>query len=169
MCKLFADHRKLYGITDDGANKIQMELHSIEEWSRTSQLPFNASKCKVLHFGNHNHGQDYTLDNQQLKSSDTEKDLGIIIDTNLKFHIQTAAAVKKANQVLGILKKTYCTRDAQTIACLYKAMVRPHLEYGNTIWGPFYKGDIKLVESVQRRATKIIPELRDKPYEERRG
>ena len=75
--------------------------------------------------------------------------------------------MKKANQVLGILKKTYYTRDAKTIACLYKAMVRPHLEYGNTIWGPFYKGDIKLVESVQRRATKIIPELRDKPYEER--
>ena len=46
-------------------------------------------------------------------------------------------------------------------------MVRPHLEYGNTIWGPFYKGDIKMVETVQRRATKIIPELRDKPYKVR--
>ena len=46
-------------------------------------------------------------------------------------------------------------------------MVRPHLEYGNAIWGPFYQGDIKMVEAVQHRATKLIPHLRDKPYEER--
>ena len=46
-------------------------------------------------------------------------------------------------------------------------MFRPHLEYGNTIWGPFYQGDKKLVEAVQRRATKLIPGLKEKTYEER--
>ena len=39
LCKLFADDCKLYGLIDDGANKIQMDLHSLEEWSRTWQLP----------------------------------------------------------------------------------------------------------------------------------
>ena len=46
-------------------------------------------------------------------------------------------------------------------------MVRPHLEYGNAIWGPFYQSDIATIESVQRRATKLIPELRDLSYKER--
>lgn len=46
-------------------------------------------------------------------------------------------------------------------------MVLPHLEYGNAIWGPCYIGDLKLVEGVQRRATKLIPRLYDKPYEDR--
>ena len=50
---------------------------------------------------------------------------------------------------------------------LYKSMVRPHLEYGNAIWGPFYKTDIDMVESVQKRATKLIDTLKDKPYEDR--
>ena len=45
-------------------------------------------------------------------------------------------------------------------------MVRPHLEYGNAVWGPFYKKDKKDVEAVQRRATKLVPELKDKPYTE---
>ena len=45
-------------------------------------------------------------------------------------------------------------------------MVRLHLVYGNTIWGPYYQGDIKAVESVQRRATKLITVLKDKSYEE---
>ena len=44
-------------------------------------------------------------------------------------------------------------------------MVRPHLEYGNAIWGPFFIGDAKMVEAVQRRATKLIPELKNQPYE----
>ena len=38
-------------------------------------------------------------------------------------------------------------------------MVRPHLEYANSIWGPFYKGDMKKVEGIQHRATKLVPEL----------
>ena len=46
-------------------------------------------------------------------------------------------------------------------------MVRPHLEYGNVIWGPFYQMDKKAVESVQRRATKLIPEIKDMPYTQR--
>ena len=102
-----------------------------------------------------------------LEISDNEKDLGVIIDDKLKFHIHTATATKKANQILGIIKKSFRTRDAKTIDMLYKSMVRPHLEYGNVIWGPDYKTDIKKLEAVQRRATKLITSLKDKPYGER--
>ena len=50
---------------------------------------------------------------------------------------------------------------------LYKSLVRPHLEYGNLIWRPFNIKDIKLVESVQRRATKLVPNLKDLSYPQR--
>ena len=46
-------------------------------------------------------------------------------------------------------------------------MVRPHLEYGSAIWGPYYQADIKTVEAVQHRVTKLIPTLKDKAYEGR--
>ena len=46
-------------------------------------------------------------------------------------------------------------------------MVRPHLEYGNAIWGPFSQGDKKSVESVQRKATKLIDGFNVKSYEDR--
>ena len=129
---------------------------------------FNATKCKVLHFGTHNANYSYRLNNQTLDSTKNEKDLGVIIDNELKYHVHAAAsATKKANQVLGIIKKSYYTRDAKTMSTLYKSMVRPHLEYGNAIWGPFYKKDIDMFKSVQKRVTKLIDTLKDKPYEER--
>ena len=45
-------------------------------------------------------------------------------------------------------------------------MVRPHIEYGNAIWGPNYLEDIKMLEKVQRRATKIVIAIKELPYEE---
>ena len=167
FCKLFADDCKLFGKVMEDDNRVQADLSNLEEWSRIWQLPFNAKKCKAMHFGHSNPRRSYSLNNQKLESISSEKDLGVMVDDKLKFHVHAAYATKKANQMLGVIKKTYVTRDANTISTLYKSMVRPHMEYGNAIWGPCYIGDLKLVEGVQRRATKLIPHLYEKPYEER--
>ena len=50
---------------------------------------------------------------------------------------------------------------------MYKAIVIPHLEYCIQAWRPYRKKDIDTLDRIQRRATKIIPELRDLSYEER--
>ena len=168
LCKLFADDCKLYGdVKAQEENTVQLDLYNFENWSNSWQQPFNAKKCKAMHFGTSNPRFSYQLNGHTLEEIDSEKDLGVMIDDKLKFHKQTAAATKKANQILGVVKRSYKTRDRQTIATLYKSMVRPHLEYGNVIWGPFYAQDKKDVESVQRRATKLIPELKDMDYLDR--
>ena len=110
LCKLFADDCKLYRtVTSSGSIDLQQDLHNLEVWSDTWQLPFNATKCKVLHFGNHNPQQSYVLNNHTLESTRNEKDLGVIIDGELKYHVHTSHATKKANQVLGLIKKSYHT------------------------------------------------------------
>ena len=107
------------------------------------------------------------MDGKFLDDIDEEKDLGMLIDKDLKFHRQTASAVKKANSALGIVKKTFANLDDKNFPLLYKSLVRPHLEYGNVIWGPFYKGDEEQVERVQRRATKAVAGLNKQPYGDR--
>ena len=47
-----------------------------------------------------------------------------------------------------------------TFRCLFKAMVRPHLEFAQTVWSPYKKKDIRVVENVLRRASKLVPGLK---------
>ena len=166
VCKLFADDCKLYGAKLLNG-KMKSDLEQLEQWSYKWQLPFNTKKCKTMHFGNTNSKQSYSLNGHILETSSQEKDLGVIVDVDLKFHVHTASVIKKANQLLGVIKRSYKSRDPLTILLLYKSMIRTHLEYGNTIWGPHYQTDIVKVERVQRRVTKLISVMKDIPYQER--
>ena len=109
----------------------------------------------------------YEMNNQALEQVTEEKDLGVVIDNKLNFHKHAAAAVKKGNSILGMIKKSFIAFDMKIVPLLYQSLVRPHLEYGNVVWGPFYKKDIQLIEKVQRRASKLIPNIRNLTYEER--
>ena len=85
--------------------------------------------------------------------------------SNLKNKL--AMLCKKQNGVLASIRRTLKYINKDSFPGLYKSLVRPHLEYCNSIWSPYMVKDIKLIESVQRRATKIVPTLSLLPYEER--
>jgi len=50
---------------------------------------------------------------------------------------------------------------------LFVTIVRPTLEYSNSVWGPSFILDHRKLEKVQRRATRLIPTIADMPYSER--
>jgi len=57
--------------------------------------------------------------------------------------------------------------DKNTFIMLYKALVRPHLEYANCVWSPYKKGDVEIIEKVQKRATKLVISLKKLAYKDR--
>ena len=99
----------------------------------------------------------------------SEKDLGlgVTIDQQRKFSDHIQNAVKKANRVLGCLVRTFRHLNKDTFLLLYKAMVRPHLEYASCIWCPHLIKDRDLIEQVQRRATRLVSETKGLPYNSR--
>ena len=96
-----------------------------------------------------------------------EKDLGVVFDKDLKFTSHVNQIVMKANRVLGIIKRTFASRDANTIRLLYVTLVRPILDYASTVWNPHLMKNIHKLEAVQRRATKLIPSFYNLTYSER--
>ena len=73
----------------------------------------------------------------------------------------------KANKILGMLSRTFEYRDLELIKSLYTTFVRPHLEFAVAVWSPYLKGDIDVLERVQRRATKLVPSLKKLDYKKR--
>ena len=102
-----------------------------------------------------------------LLSTELEKDLGVNMDPSLKFSKHTEIKVNKANRILGLIRRSYEFLDGESLKRLYMALVRPHLDYCNSVCFPRLIKDKKLLEGVQRRATKLIPDLSNLPYEER--
>ena len=88
----------------------------------------------------------------------------MFVDNQLKFHHHTGATIAKANRVLAIINKSFACLDITMFLMLYKALVRPILEYAN---GPFFVTDHIAIEKVQKRATKMVSTIKSLPYNER--
>ena len=170
-CKIskFADDTKIANrvISLSQQQELQNDLNTLGEWAVNSQMFFNVDKCKVLHIGNRNVQANYTMNGKQLAKVEQEKDLGVVISSDLKPSKQCSEVVKTANKLIGFIGRSFEFRTEEIILNLYNALVRPHLEYCVQCWSPYYKKDIAKLEGVQRRMTKLIPRLRNKPYEER--
>ena len=165
-CMLFADDAKLYRTiqTKGDASSLQEDIDSLVRWSLNWQLPFNAENCKIMRIGNDKNPQTYYMNEQPLDYVKEEKDLGVVVDNRLKLHKLAASAVKQANKVLGLIKHSFTALDHTALPLLYTSMVCPHLEYGNIIWGPHFKEDIKAVERVKKSDSDDIKDKRSSIY-----
>ena len=135
---------------------------------------FNFSKCKKMTISKSNRQCKMfpfefsmcSADGNQrnpIEESDLEKDLGVYINSNLKFDSHVKMAAKKANSVLGMLKRAFRCWNEKTFKILYTTFVRPHLGTRRLLGK---KGHIVL-EKIQQRATKIVPSLKNLCYAER--
>ena len=167
--KLFADDAKLYRALRDSSDvlALQNDLNKLEAWSQKWLLKFNETKCSTIHFGHTNPLVNYTMNGKDLTVSNEEKDLGVYVSDNFKFSNHIAKIAAKANSIVGRVKRTFTFMDKEMFNCIYKTIIRPHLEYAVQSWSPHLKKDIRLLEQVQRRATAIVPELMDLQYEDR--
>ena len=165
----FADDSKLGGAAYQISlcENRQLNLNNMFDLGIENEMEFNIKKCKVIHVGSANVKYQYKMNGENLESVDSHKDLGVIINNNLKVDSQCKEAYKKANMQLGFIARNFHFKSKDVIIPAYKSIVRPHLEYAIQAWTPYYEKDIDLLERIQHRATKLIPNLRNKSYPER--
>ena len=74
---------------------------------------------------------------------------------------------RRQMEFLSIIARGMEFKNSEIMFQLYKVLVRPHLEYCVQFWSPYLRKVILALEGVQRRFTRLIPELRGLAYEER--
>jgi len=131
MVYKFADDTKVLAQVHSDAEptKLQEDLGKLTEWAKKWQMSFNTKKCKVMHVGRTNQKFTHVMDGQTLDTVDSEKDLGVMISSDLKSSNQCIQACSKANKMLGMIKRTISYKKPKIMVRLYKTLVRQHLEY----------------------------------------
>ena len=173
LVKLFADDTKLFArirsLSD--CQKLQTDLSALQSWlgPKSGCCSSIISKCKA---GCNPPAMTYSLEASDgstvvLEESKCERDLGVMVDNKLKFGQQVDAVVLKANYQLGLIKRSFTYLDEKTLVLLYTSLVRPLLEYANVTWPVSFKKDIDKLERVQRRATSLLPHIRQLHYQDR--
>ena len=97
-CNLYADDVKLYSSVtcSEDSTHLQHALNAIISWSEEWQLKINMSKCNILHVGSTNKKYCYYFKDIAITSLNCVKDLGIDMDSNLKFDHHINHVVSKA-------------------------------------------------------------------------
>ena len=177
---MFADDTKLFARTDTSKDKkkLQEDLDCVCKWSSLWLLKFHPDKCKVLSLGYKldetpptfnmvTNSEDGSANQVKLEATTCEKDIGVHVDDNLSFKDHIYTKIKKANAVMGIIRRTFDYLDQNMFLQLFKSLVRPLIETSVAVWAPYKKTDIAELERVQRRATKQVPGLKHLEYSER--
>ena len=139
----FADDLKLSG-TD--SSKIQESLNIIEKWSNNWQLKIQPAKSEHIIFStprSNSTKNTYFLDNQIIKESDTVRDLGILINNDLKWATQISKIYIKSLHLVHNIIKSFKTKNPHVYVQLFKSYVRPLTEYNNNIWSSHLVSDVK--------------------------
>jgi len=158
--RLFADDCILYRQIKSPNDQqiLQKDLDTLASWEKKWGMDFHPQKCSVLRAsrGRSPLKAKYTLKGITLMEEHSTKYLGVQLQSNISWKDHINIKTKKANNMLGFLRRNLKNSNSDTKTKAYISMVRPHLEYCCTVWSPHHQNQIKQVEMVQRRAARFV-------------
>ena len=137
---------------------LESDLAKIEEWGKQWLVTFNASKTSQLIISRRKK-QDHPVVHFQgttLSSSSSMKLLGISFDGKLSLDMHIHNKVRTASRMMGVLYRLRSTLPLSSMLQLYKALIRPHLEYCSNLIDSATKKSLQLIDNLQVRAMKIL-------------
>ena len=173
-CKLYADDIKLYSSYNVNVPQydLMIAISRLHNWSVTWQLQIAIDKCFVCTVSNVYHNPEcstrvYGIRDQTFASVDCVRDLGVMVDSKLKFDKHIAELTHKAMSRANLILKSFHSRDRTLLTTAFCTYVRPLLEYCSPVWSPHTQCLINKIEKVQRHFTKRIAGLWSMSYDKR--
>ena len=137
---LFADDTKCCRSIsrNPDSSLLQKDLSALCTWSSNWNLTFNDSKCTLLSIRGKNFSTTsatYVIDDKPVKSVNFQKDLGIVLTSDLSWNEHYSHISAKAYKSLGLIKRIFGNNKQVSVRkCLYLTLVRSQLGYSSVIW-----------------------------------
>ena len=139
---------------------LQADINALIQWSIKNKMKFHPNKCKVLRCTLKKRNISlftYEMSNTVLQLSNCEKDLGVIVTTDLKWNKHHSTLLSKASQKLGLLRRSCSfSKNLAHRRTLYLAIVRAQFEHCSQIWRPINLTSTGKFEALQKRGIKWI-------------
>ena len=145
--KLFADGISLFSVVHDtqtSANDLNKDLKIINNWAFQWKMNFNPDPTKQAHeviFSRKTkeiYHPPLVFNNTNVSQSSSQKHLGVILDSKLIFDEHLKMVSLKISKTLGLLRKLHNLLPRSALITIYKAFVRPYLDYGNILYDQAY-------------------------------
>ena len=155
--RLFADDCLLYREINCPQDHValQEDLKKLETWANDWGMKFNPKKCYILSI-QQTTDFIYSLCNTPLQYVKSSPYLGIHLSNDMKWSTHISYVSKRANSILGFLRRNLRSCPPSCKKNAYLSLVRPVLEYGSMIWNPYLKQNINKLEKTQRMAARFI-------------
>lgn len=152
---MFADDLKMYRIISSVVDCIalQQDIDTVDSWCVSNGMLLNAGKCKIISFRRSRPliSFEYTIDGDEIERVESIKDLGVIMDSKLKFNEHISLTTAKGFSLLGFVRRNAADfDDVYALKTLYSCFVRSVLEYAVPVWAPYHETQIQRLERVQR-------------------
>ena len=165
---MYADDTKIWREIncEEDHHVLQRDIDSVMDWALQNCMKFHPSKCKALMVSKAKMPfldilpfvqYYYSLGTELIDYCETEKDLGIHINGTLNFSHHSDTLYSKANQRLGLMKRTcHFIKNSNRKRALFLTMVRSLFEHCPYVWKPSSMTSISKLENIQKRGLKWI-------------
>ena len=142
-------------------SQLNRQLGLVEQWGELWQVNFAPEKTQAMVISrspgaSHAVSGQLHFGGQNLPLQDHIKILGVSVDRSLRFDHHTAAVARQTSLRVSALRRMAAVLDPHGILTLYKAQIRPCMEYGVLSWMSSATTHIQRLDAVQRRALRLV-------------
>ena len=168
---LFADDTKLiHAVSSFQDHSLQSDIDSLMQWCATWKLTPNLSKSSCTRFALSDKGIPiYQMNGNPINHATNQRDLGVLISSDLSCQNHLSYICSNAYRSLNFIRRSMHSQSPSTNLkrCLYITLIRSKLSYCSQLWRPHLIKHIKMLENIQRRATKFITLNHEADYKQR--
>lgn len=164
---LYADDLKIFRIIASVLDclVLQTDIDVVLAWCKENGMSVNVSKCKAITFSRcvTTLAHQYRIDKTPLDNVKSIRDLGVIMDSKLRFNEHVSTVTAKAFSVLGFIRRNASElTDVYALKSLFCALVRSILEYAAPVWAPYHTSQVIRIERIQKLFIRFA--LRNLPW-----